>query len=175
MRRILAIFLLLVLSASIAAAEDDQVVETPVFPNMKFTAIDGTAQIDLHSLHGKPVLMTFWASWCGPCRMELPELEKLAEELADEGFTLVTVNTDQSPAMGVRFLQRYDIDVPVYRMDQRSLIQLGIKGLPTNVLLDREGRPVGIYRGYSPELPDVIRESVKAMKPAPGVEGASGS
>jgi len=163
MRRVLALSLLVCLAASIGVAEDDAPIETPVFPNLKFTAIDGSSQLELHSFLGKPVLMTFWASWCGPCRMELPELEKLAVELADDGFTLITINTDRSPAAGVRFLQRYEIEVPVYRMDQKTLYELGIKGLPTNVLLDREGRPVGIYRGYAPELPDVIRKSVKAM------------
>jgi thiol-disulfide isomerase/thioredoxin len=175
MRRVLALVFLVVLVGQGVFAQDDPPVETPVFPNLKFTAIDGSSQIDLHSFLGKPVLMTFWASWCGPCRMELPELEKLAVELADQGFTLITVNTDRSPADGVRFLQRYDIEVPVYRMDRQSLAQLGVKGLPTNVLLDREGRPVGIWRGYAPELPDVIRQSVEAMDPGPADEGSSGS
>lgn len=163
MRRVLALGFGLLLVAGTVFGEEDEPVEVPVFPNLAFTAIDGSRQIDLHSLHGRPVLMTFWASWCGPCRMELPELEKLAEELADEDFTLITVNTDRAPAMGVRFLERYQIDVPVYRMDQRSLLTLGVDSLPTNVLLDREGRPVGIYRGYSPELPDEIRRLVRAM------------
>jgi thiol-disulfide isomerase/thioredoxin len=163
MRRVLALVCAVFALAPVAAAIDEKPPETPVFPNFAFTAIDGSKQIDLHSLHGRPVLMTFWASWCGPCRMELPELERLAEELADRGFTLVTVNTDQVPAQGIRFLQRYEIDIPVYRMDPRSLQTLGVRSLPTNVLLDREGRPVGIYRGYSPELPGEIRRLVLAM------------
>jgi thioredoxin-like negative regulator of GroEL len=70
---------------------------------------------------------------------------------------------DQSPVMGERFLQKHDIDVPVYRMDPRALSQLGVQALPTNVLLDREGRPVRIIRGYSPELPAEIRRLVAAM------------
>jgi thiol-disulfide isomerase/thioredoxin len=167
MRRVLAVVLALIAVAVLAQGEQEPEVEVPVFPNFAFTSVDGSHQIDLHSLHGRPVLMTFWASWCGPCRMELPELEKLSEELADEDFALVTVNTDQSPAMGLRFLKRYDIEVPVYRMDPRSLVTLGVDSLPTNVLLDREGRPVGIYRGYSPELPDEIRRLVRAMDDAP--------
>ena len=51
----------------------------------------------------------------------LVRLERLADELADRGFTLVTINTDQVPAQGMRFLQRYEIHIPVYRMDPRSL------------------------------------------------------
>lgn len=45
------------------------------------------------------MLMTFWASWCGPCRQELPELQKLSVELADKDFALVTINTDHSAAL----------------------------------------------------------------------------
>ena len=163
MRRVL--FLAAVIAAVVlySAAADGVPQQVPVFPNLAFTALDGVSQIDLESLRGRPVLLTFWASWCGPCRQELPELEKLAGELASSGFVLITVNMDQSPAMGERFLQQHDIDVPTYRMDPRALTQLGVKALPTNVLLDREGRPVQIFRGYSPAVPGEIRRLVLAM------------
>ena len=167
MRRILSLFALTVAIATISVAADEVPQQVPVFPNLEFTALDGVSQIDLESLRGKPVLLTFWASWCGPCREELPELEKLVGELAEEGFVLVTVNMDQSPAMGMRFLQQHDIDVPAYRMDQRELSQLGLRSVPTNVLLDREGRPVQIFSGYSPELPAEIRRLVLAMEGRP--------
>ena len=167
MRRILSLFAVTVAVATFSVAADGVTQQVPVFPNLEFTALDGVSQIDLESLRGKPVLLTFWASWCGPCREELPELEKLVGELAEEGFVLVTVNMDQSPAMGMRFLQQHDIDVPAYRMDQRELSQLGLRSLPTNVLLDREGRPVQIFSGYSPEMPAEIRRLVLAMEGRP--------
>lgn len=166
MRRILSLFAVTVAVATFSVA-DGVPQQVPVFPNLEFTALDGVSQIDLELLRGKPVLLTFWASWCGPCRQELPELEKLVGELAEEGFVLVTVNMDQSPAMGVRFLQQHDIDVPAYRMDQRELTQLGVRSLPTNVLLDREGRPVQIFSGYSPDVPAEIRRLVLAMEGNP--------
>ena len=168
MRRVLFLIAVIVAVVSVSVAAQNPPQQVPVFPNLTFTALDGVSQIDLESVRGRPVLMTFWASWCGPCRQELPELEKLAGELAGEGFVLITVNMDQAPAMGARFLQKNDIDVPAYRMDPRALTQLGIKALPTNVLLDREGRPVQIYRGYSPEVPEEIRRLILAMDPAPG-------
>ena len=171
MRRVLFLFVVIVAVVSISAAAEDAPQQVPVFPNQTFTALDGVSQIDLESLRGRPVLLTFWASWCGPCRQELPELEKLVDELAGEGLVLITVNMDQTPTMGARFLQQYDIDVPAYRMDPRALTQLGVKALPTNVLLDREGRPVQIYRGYSPEVPGEIRRLILAMDPAPGDGG----
>ena len=171
MRQFLFLVTILVAVVSIPATADDSSQQVPVFPNLTFTALDGVSQIDLESLRGRPVLLTFWASWCGPCRQELPELEKLVDELAGEGLVLITINMDQTPAMGARFLQQYDIDVPAYRMDPRALTQLGVKALPTNVLLDREGRPVQIYRGYSPAVPEEIRRLILAMDPAPGDGG----
>lgn len=161
---------LITVPTSISGAEEPS--QVPVFPNFGFSSIDGSQQIDLESLRGRPVLLTFWASWCAPCRQELPELEELASELSGVGFTLVTVNVDQSPAMGISFLERYDIDVPVYRMSERDLATLGVRALPTNVLLDREGRPVQIYKGYSPTVPEEIRDLVAAMG-GPASEDAS--
>lgn len=171
MRRILSLITVTVAVATFSIAADEVPQQVPVFPNLEFTALDGVSQIDLESLRGKPVLLTFWASWCGPCRQELPELEKLVGELAKEGFVLITINMDQSPEMGMRFLQQHDIDVPAYRMDQRELSQLGVRSLPTNVLLDREGRPVRIFNGYSPALPSEIRRLVVAMDA--GSDGAN--
>lgn len=167
MRRVLAVLgAIAVLIPGIAGGVENKP-ETPVFPNIAFTAIDGSSQIDLESLRGRPVLVTFWASWCGPCRQELPELEKLTAELADEELALITVNMDQSPAMGARFLQQYKIDVPVYRLSPQVLRELGVESLPTNLLLDREGRPVMIQRGYSAQVPGHIRGLVAEMAGGP--------
>ena len=167
MRRILVVIVVFCALLGLTASAADPVEEVPLFPNIAFTSLDGSRQLDIESFRGRPLLMTFWASWCGPCRQELPELQKLSVELADKGFALVTINTDQSAIVGARFLQKYNIDVPVYRMDQRTLLELGVNSLPTNLLLDREGRPVMILRGYSPAVPEEIRRLVLAMDDAP--------
>lgn len=166
MRRILVVVIVFCASLGLTASAADPAKEVPVFPNIAFTSLDGARQLDVESFRGRPLLMTFWASWCGPCRQELPELKKLSVELADHGFELVTINTDQSAIVGARFLQKYNIDVPVYRMDQRTLMELGLDSLPTNILLDREGRPVMILRGYSPAVPNEIRRLVLSMDQA---------
>lgn len=159
---------------SAGAAACAQANEVPVFPNFSFLSVDGSRKIDLESLRGRPVLLTFWASWCGPCRMELPELQKLSVELKSEDLALITVNMDRTPAMGMKFLERYGIDVPVYLMSRADLAQLGVESLPTNVLLDREGRPVQIYEGYSPAVPEEIRRLVVAMEGGPSSEASQG-
>jgi thiol-disulfide isomerase/thioredoxin len=172
MRQVLGV-IVLVTVLGIASALSGQTPEVPRFPNLEFLTVDGSEKIDLESLRGRPVLLTFWASWCGPCRKELPELGELAIELEDEGFTLVTVNMDRSPAMGMRFLEKYGIDVPVYLMSSRDIAQLGVEALPTSVLIDRDGRPVQIYEGYSPQVPGDIRRLVLAMDKNSSADGAS--
>jgi thiol-disulfide isomerase/thioredoxin len=171
MRRVLVVFTVFILMGVVPSQGADDRQKVPEFPNLSFTQLDGSRQLDLESFRGRPVLMTFWASWCGPCREELPELQKLSVDLVDEEFALITINMDQSPIQGARFLQRYDIDVPVYRMDPRAIQALGVSSLPTNVLLDRQGRPVQIYEGYSPEVPNEIRRLVLAMEGGPGEPG----
>ncbi len=152
-------------SAGRAAGE-----EVPLFPNVVFTSLDGGEKVELVDFRGRPVLLNFWASWCGPCRQELPELEKLQEELKSTGFAVIAVNMDQSPAQGRRFLEMEHLDVPAYRLDRDTLAMLGVRSLPTNVLLDREGRPVQLYRGYAPSVPVDIRRLVLAMPAAPNTK-----
>jgi thiol-disulfide isomerase/thioredoxin len=172
MRRVLAAAVVIVGVAG-AGLLNAQTSEAPVFPNLAFLSVDGTQRIDLESLRGRPVLLTFWASWCGPCRMELPELAKLVGELKSEDLALVTVNMDRTPAQGMQFLQRYGIDIPVYLMSRNDLATLGVESLPTSVLIDRQGRPVQIYEGYSPTVPEEIRRLVVGMEGGPSPSAAS--
>ena len=170
MRPVLAVFVVLTLLISGSVTAADQKGEIPIFPNVAFTAIDGSSQTNLEAFRGRTVLLTFWASWCGPCRQELPELQRIYGELAGSGFVLLTINMDSSPAIGARFLKQNGISVPVYRMDPRELAALGLEALPTNVLIDREGRPAMYQRGYSPELPGEIRRLVLEMDESQGGE-----
>jgi thiol-disulfide isomerase/thioredoxin len=160
-RRVVAA-LLFALVVPLAAAGEEST-ELPALPDIKMSTLDGSGEVGLAEFRGRPVLLSFWASWCGPCRIELPELQRLYQELAGEGFVLLTVNVDAAPAFANRFLTQLGISVPVYRMSQRDLVELGVSALPTNILLDPEGRPVHIYTGYSPTVPQEIRRLVEEM------------
>ena len=137
--------------------------EFPVLPEVELRALDGESTVRPADFKGKPVLLTFWASWCGPCRAELPELAKLSKELESKGFVLLSVNVDQSKNAAVRFLQRYSIDIPVYRAAPNDLVRLGIKGLPTSILLNLDGERVQVYEGYVPSVIEDIRRRVYEM------------
>jgi thiol-disulfide isomerase/thioredoxin len=153
---------LVCLAATLVAASD----ELAPFPNFPFRNLDSGKVVTLEQFRGKPVLITFWASWCGPCRVELPELQRLHEELGDKGFVLLAVNVDSSASAARRFLELYKLRIPVYRMEQPDLAAIGVSGIPTNLLLDRDGRPVQLYEGYSPAVAGAIRDQVRSMLPA---------
>ena len=157
----LAVLALAVSAGSAGAA--DEGVEIPLFPSFSLYALDNGTVVDTQSFRGRPVLLTFWASWCGPCRLELPELQKLHDELGDKGFVLLTVNVDDSQHAARRFLEVTRLSVPVYRMTRGDLVRMGVRSIPTNILIDPEGRPARIYEGYSPDVPESIRGLVTEM------------
>jgi thiol-disulfide isomerase/thioredoxin len=173
MRRVLASIALVVgLAAPVVAADDGA--EAQPFPNLSMTTLDGTADINLDSFRGRPVLLTFWASWCGPCRVELPELRDLYGELVGEGFVLLTINVDNSPLIAERYLAKLGLKIPVYRMSRRDISALDINALPTNILLDRGGTVVMATLGYDPAMPAEIRRLVSQMdEPEPAGGGPS--
>ena len=129
-------------------------------PEVTLRTMDGSGTVSLQSFEGRPVLLSFWATWCGPCRVELPELARLYRDLVGEGFVLLTVNVDTNPAVAGRYLEQLGISVPVYRMAPQDLVALEINALPTNILLDRNGQVVMTAKGYSPTLPDDVRTLV---------------
>jgi len=125
--------------------------------------LDGKESVRLEDFRGQPVLVTFWASWCGPCRAELPELAELTRELKDSGLVLLAVNVDSSAAAGLRFLESSGIDVPAFRLNDSDQATIGIRGLPTTILLDGDALAVQIFNGYSPTVVDAIRRLVEGM------------
>ena len=133
------------------------------FPNVEFHPLGGQESVMLEDLRGRPVLVAFWASWCGPCRAELPELVELAHQLKDSGLVLMAVNVDSTAAAGQRFLERAGIEVSAVRLSDQEQRMIGIRSLPTTILLDGEGFAAQIYTGYSPAVIDSIRRLVTGM------------
>jgi cytochrome c-type biogenesis protein len=120
---------------------------------------------------GAVTLLNFWATWCGPCRMELPELQKLYNELGGKGLVVLVIDVDGPPGEeeGVAqqleilkprveaFLQRVHLALPVYFVDPRTQAQLGLDRIPFTVLLDRDGNVVQAYPGYSAAVMQDLR------------------
>lgn len=128
--------------------------------------VDGT-RFDIAELRGKVVLVNVWATWCAPCRDEMPELVRLAARGADRGVAVVGVSIDRRPdLLKVRAaIQQFAIPYPVV-FDPDGEITAGweLRGYPTSLLLDREGRVrwrrEGIIRPDDSDLASAIEAAL---------------
>ncbi|MDX8408939.1 MAG: TlpA disulfide reductase family protein [Mariprofundales bacterium] len=109
---------------------------TPVMAQtLVWQAGDTTAQ--LADYQGQPLILHFWASWCPPCRQELPQLD--AWKQAHPKARLVVVSLDDSMAEATQFLRRNHLSLPAWTTDSMQAMRLGVRGLPTTMLVDSNG------------------------------------
>lgn len=125
--------------------------------------IDSSKQT-LSALKGKVVLINFWATWCGPCREELPNLVRLYERYKGRGFEVIAISTDEDRKKVPQFVREYRLTFPVfYDMGMKDYFDASV--VPTNVFIDREGkmryRKVGFDEESLRELEAVINELIK--------------
>ena len=102
----------------------------------------------LEEQRGSVVLLNFWATWCGPCRMETPDLVTLAHTYGPRGLRVAGITMDEEPASVVpAFVKRYHVPYPILVPDQGFGLANLIQALPTTFLLDRQGRVARMFRG----------------------------
>src|SRR5476651_1911637 len=122
--------------------------------------------VSLADLKGQVVLINFWASWCGPCRQEMPILDQLYKKYRAAGFTLLGVNVEPKSADAVGFLKATPVSFPILFDPDSKVSQLyEVSGMPSTVILDRSGKVRYIHHGYKPgeesEYQDQIRSLVR--------------
>ncbi|MFT5113601.1 MAG: thiol-disulfide isomerase/thioredoxin [Parasphingorhabdus sp.] len=120
--------------------------------------------INLKDLHGKVILINFWASWCPPCKREMPSLERLSEKVADYPIEILTVNIGEDFETIFGFTGSLELDATFnFLMDEKAstLQEWGVKGLPTSYVVNKTGqlsyRAVG---GREFDHPDIISKLV---------------
>jgi cytochrome c biogenesis protein CcmG, thiol:disulfide interchange protein DsbE len=127
-------------------------------PAYAAVTLDGDS-VSLAGLRGQAVLLNVWATWCAPCRVEIPELQHLHEELGDRGLRVVGVTVDSRAAMNDvrRFMDEFGMTYDVWwDPDHRVLNAFGGAGVPLTVLMDRDGlvewRHLGMFERGDPDL-----------------------
>jgi len=134
-------------------------------PALVLPARDG-GKVDLASLKGEVVMINFWATWCGPCRQEMPLLAQLHTKYEPLGFTLLGVNVEPDSAAAVDWLKGVPVGFPIlFDRDSAVAGRFGVEGMPSTVFVDRNGQVRYVHRGYKPgdeaKYADMIRSLVK--------------
>ena len=117
-------------------------------PDLPIQTADG-GTVTLAEYEGKPVVLNFWATWCAPCREEMPHLETLARELGDEAAVLTVATGRNDPAAMDRFFDEIGVtDLPKLRDPDQSLARaMGVLGLPATILIAPDGVEVARLLG----------------------------
>ena len=127
---------------------------------------------------GKVTLVNFWASWCTPCRTEMPALDSLRRAIAEPEFQFLTMNEDVKRADAERFMRELRFDFPVLLGGGRLKATFHYVGLPFTVLLDRDGRVVQRWVGFAgAEQIQAIRALIRAElhgQPSMTAKGSDG-
>ena len=106
-------------------------------------SLDGRL-VQLADLQGKSVVVNFWATWCGPCKEEMPAFERLRRQLDPDRFVLLTITTDLQRAGIKQFLANLNVQLPVLFDEQQDVSQAYlVRALPTTVFIDRQGALLG--------------------------------
>ncbi len=132
-------------SATIAFAQPGK---TSPAPDFTLQNLDGE-EVSLHQLRGKYVLVNFWATWCGPCKIEMPSLENLYQRFKSKNFSLLAISNDMFGAKIVApFVKAHRLSFPVL-LDQQlqASNKFGVVSLPTTFMIDPEGNIIGELRG----------------------------
>lgn len=118
-------------------------------PEIGLRDTDGN-RVRMADLRGKVVLVDFWASWCAPCREEMPVLNRLQEEYGDDGLVIVGVNIDRDEANMTRFLRRTPVDFRVVHDSGGSTVAERYEPprMPSSYLIDRRGVVRHVHEGF---------------------------
>lgn len=158
-----------VLPREVALARTGEQPRLP-FPPFALPALDGRDTVRLADYGGKTVVLTFWASWCGPCRQEMPALERLWQELDTAGVMVIGLNEDANSNDARRFAAEVGVTYPLAEGRGRLRARYGYRGLPYTIVLDREHRVARTFYGFGESFAP-LRDAVLAEL---GRSGASG-
>lgn len=135
-------------SVSIANAKNAVLKEGEPMPALKVSAFPGKPKFDMKKLKGKVVIVDFWASWCEPCKIELPALNALYKKYKGKGLEILGVNVDENVADANSFLKEHPVAFSlVHDKGQKMAGELGIEKMPTSLILS-DGKIVKVHEAF---------------------------
>ncbi len=122
------------------------------------------ANLRLQEQRGRVVMINFWATWCGPCRVEMPHLNRLYDKYRSAGFQLLGVNIDEDPAKAQALATKLGLQFPVlFDADKRVSKLYDLTTMPSTVLVDRDGRVRHVHRGYRDGFETTYEQQIRAL------------
>jgi len=125
---------------------------------------DGGQAVSLSDLRGQVVMINFWASWCGPCRQEMPLLEQIHQRYESLGFTLLGVNVEENSSDAKAFLEDRPVSFPILFDPDNGVSKLyDVIAMPSTVLIDRQGNVRYLHHGFKPGYENDYQDQVRAL------------
>jgi len=132
-------------------------------PDFTLNGLDGQ-EVSLSDLRGKPVLLNFWATWCGPCRIEMPFLQEIYEKWTGKELVLLAVNLQEDPGKVREFVESAGYSFPVLLTDGNEVpLSYNIRGIPATFFIDADGVIRDIKVGAFFGIGDIESRLVKIM------------
>ena len=132
-------------------------------PNFTLKSNSGK-NLKLSELRGQVVLLNFWASWCGPCRTEMPLLVKIHDKYKGMGFTVLGVNVEEDSTPAISIINKTKIGFPVLFDKENAVSKLyNVSAMPSTVIIDRDGNMRYLHEGYKSGDEEKYKEIVKKL------------
>jgi peroxiredoxin len=123
-----------------------------------------SGNLKLSEYRGDVVMINFWASWCAPCRQEMPLLNDLYEKYSDLGFTLLGVNVEEDSSKADELLKDVPVTFPILFDNKNEVTKMyNVVAMPTTVIVDRDGNMRYLHRGYLPGYEEEYKKQVKEL------------
>ena len=132
-------------------------------PSFTLAARSGQS-VSLAQYKGQVVMINFWASWCGPCRQEMPLLESIYKKYNRMGFTMLGVNVEPNSQAANDWLKATPVTFPIlYDTDSKVSKLYDVAGMPSTVIIDRSGKLRVLHRGYKPGDENEYMDSIRTL------------
>ena len=155
--------LALVFSILAATSLASSGMEGQVAPDFALKSTTGE-NLRLSEYRGDVVMINFWATWCGPCRQEMPLLDELYARYHRVGFNLLGVNIDDDTTRALRMVEELDLHFPVVFDTRKEVSRLyNVEAMPATILVDREGKIRHVHHGYKPGYEDKYLDQIRAL------------
>ena len=155
---------LLIYLATLMAGCGEQRFQAPLAQDFELPTLDGSSTVSLEAFRGDVVYLSFWASWCIPCREEMPHLQALWQEHRDAGFQVIGINVDEELDAARQFALDHNIEFPLVHDADRSVGKLyRVAGYPSHYIVGRDGRVHFSALGFTPDDALAVSQEVATL------------